>query len=216
MNATLRSWVPELRPLLVITLLLFLITAVAYPLATTGVGQLVFGDQANGSIKSVGGVEVGSALVGQEFTSEQYFHGRPSAAGYNGGASSGSNLGPTSAKFLDGIADDPATEADESFDGISQRVAAFREVNGLSAGDTVPADAVTASASGLDPHISPANARLQVARVAEARGVEEAEIRALVEEHVEDPVFGIFGEPRVNVLKLNVALDERYPAPGDE
>lgn len=215
MNATLRSWMPELRPLIVVTLLLFVVTAIAYPLATTGVSQLIFGRQANGSITTVNGIDVGSTLVGQEFTSARYFHGRPSAAGYDAGASSGSNLGPTSRRLLDGVADDPATQDDESFAGIAQRVEAFRELNGLASDQAVPADAVTASASGLDPHISPATAYLQVARVAKARGVDETEIRAVVEEHVEGRVLGVFGEPRVNVLELNIALDERFSAPGD-
>ena len=211
MNSLLRSWVPEFRPLIVVTVVLFLVTAVAYPLGTTAIGQLIFGAEANGSITSVDGTDVGSTLIGQAFTSEHYFHGRPSAAGYNAAASSGSNLGPTSSKFLDGASDDRATDGDESFDGIAQRVATFRELNGLAADQPVPADAVTASASGLDPHISPATARLQVKRVAEARGVDESEVAALVEESIEDPVLGVFGEPRVNVLTLNLALDRRFP-----
>ncbi|HMO95807.1 MAG TPA: K(+)-transporting ATPase subunit C [Tepidiformaceae bacterium] len=211
MNAALRSWIPELRPLLAVPFLLFLITAVGYPLAVTGVGQAIFGAKANGIIATVDGVPVGSHLVGQEFTSVHYFHGRPSAADYDAAASAGSNLGPTSAKFLDGVADDLATAEDESFTGVTQRVETFRRVNGLDADQAVPADAVTASASGLDPHISPANARLQVARVARARGIDEAALTALVEDHVEKAVFGIFGEPRVNVLELNIALDRRFP-----
>lgn len=198
MNSLIRSWAPEFRPLIVVSVVLFLITAVAYPLATTLVSQLAFGSQANGSIATVDGVDVGSTLVGQEFTSEHYFHGRPSAAGYDAAASGGSNLGPTSSTLLDDIV---------------ERVAAFREMNGLSDDQPVPADAVTASASGLDPHISPATARLQIPRVAEARGADASEVSALVEDHVESSVLGIFGEPRVNVLKLNTALDERFPVP---
>jgi K+-transporting ATPase ATPase C chain len=214
MNAILRTWLPEFRPLLGITIALFVITSVIYPLVVTGVGQAVFNRQANGSIIKVDGEPVGSSLLGQQFTSEHYFHGRPSAAGagYDAAASSGSNLGPTSDKLLNGIEDDPATtDVDESFAGITQRVAAFREENGLDENAQVPADAVTASGSGLDPHVSPATARLQVARVAAARGADEAAIRDLVEEFVEDPILGIIGAPRVNVLKLNIELDERFP-----
>ncbi len=198
MNAAFRSWLPDLRPLIGITLALFVITGVAYPLAVTLVAQGVFNGQANGSIVDVDGHAVGSSLIGQQFTSEYYFHGRPSAAGdgYDAAASSGSNLGPTSATLLT---------------SVEERVAAFRSENGLPADAPVPADAVTASASGLDPHVSPATARLQVGRVAAARSADEAEVKALVEEFVEDPVLGIFGEPRVNILKLNIELDQRFP-----
>jgi K+-transporting ATPase ATPase C chain len=213
MNSTLRSWAPELRPLIVVSVALFIVTAVIYPLVVTAVSQVAFGHQANGSMVSVEGETIGSTLVGQEFSSELYFHGRPSAAGYNAAASSGSNLGPISTKLLDGVADDPSTEADESFDGVTQRVAAFRELNGLPDDVPVPADAITASASGLDPHISPATARLQVQRVADARGADAAAILGLVEDHVEESVLGIFGEPRVNVLELNIALDQHFPLP---
>lgn len=199
------------RPLAVVTAMLLLITAVAYPLLITGVGQVAFKRQANGSMISVGGQEVGSSLVGQAFAGDQYFQGRPSAAGagYDGASSSGSNLGPTSAKLIDGI-HDPANP-DIDFDGIKDRAAAFREANGLAADAVLPADAVTASGSGLDPHVSPATARLQVARVAKARGATEPAVRALVDEFTEGRVLGVIGEPRVNVLKLNIALDERFP-----
>lgn len=199
------------RPLAVVTAMLLLITAVAYPLLITGIGQVAFNRQANGSMTSVGGQEVGSSLVGQVFAEVQYFQGRPSAAGtgYDGASSSGSNLGPTSAKLIEGI-HNPANPAGD-FDGVKDRVAAFRELNGLSDDVAIPADAVTASASGLDPHISPATARLQVARVAKARGATEPTVRALVEEFAEGRVLGVIGEPRVNVLKLNIALDERFP-----
>ncbi len=202
-----RSWVPELRPLIAVTFVLFLITAVIYPLAVTGAAQLVFPRQANGSIVKVNGQEVGSSLVGQQFTEAYYFHGRPSAAGdgYDAASSSGSNLGPTSNKLLNG------TQGDDLFDGIAQRVQAFREENGLSGDAEVPADAVTASASGLDPHVSPATARLQVERVAAARHADPEAVRDLVEHHIEHPLLGIIGEPRVNVLKLNIALDEQFP-----
>jgi K+-transporting ATPase ATPase C chain len=193
-----------------------LITTLAYPLAVTGIAQALFNRQANGSFIEVDGRPVGSSLVGQSFTGEAYFWGRPSAAGagYDAASSSGSNLGPTSAKFINGVEDDPSTpDIDESFAGIVQRVAAFREANGLGESVEIPADAVTASASGLDPHLSPATARLQVGRVAAARGVPEEEIRELVDDHTESAFLGFIGQDRVNVLKLNLALDERFPLP---
>ncbi len=201
----------ELRPLVAIIVGLMLVTAVAYPLVVTGVGQLVFHRQANGSIVSVDGTDVGSSLIGQQFTEPQYFHPRPSAAGdgYDASASSGSNLGPTSDKLINGIHDpnDPSSD----FDGIKDRVAAYRTENGLSDDVPIPSDAVTASASGLDPHISPANARLQIARVAKARGASDSDIKNLVDDQTEGRVFGFIGEPRVNVLKLNMALDQKFP-----
>lgn len=186
------------RPMLVITALLLVITAVAYPLVVTGVAQVLFPRQANGSLVTVGSTEVGSSLVGQSFTSDAYFQGRPSAAGdgYDASASSGSNLGPTSQKLMDRVA----------ADGES-----FREANGLTADAALPSDAVTASASGLDPHVSPATAQMQVARVAAARGVAAAAVSQLVNEHTEGRTLGLIGEPRVNVLRLNIALDEQFP-----
>jgi K+-transporting ATPase ATPase C chain len=214
MNAT---WVQirgELRPLLVVTATLLVITSVLYPLAVTGIAQGLFNRQANGSILEVDGEPIGSSLVGQTFEGVAYFHPRPSAAGsgYDAANSSGSNLGPTSAKLIQGIEDDPATtDVDESFAGIQQRAAAYREENGLDPEAEIPADAVTASASGLDPHISPANARLQVQRVAAARGVSADEIRALVDDYTEEAFLGFIGQDRVNVLKLNLALDEQFP-----
>ena len=199
----------EIRPLLAIAVTLLLITAVIYPLAVFGVGQLAFHRQANGSITTVGGNAVGSSLIGQEFTQPQYFHPRPSAAGYNAAASTGSNLGPTSALLINGVHD----AADQSNDvaGIKDRVAAFRKENGLAASVNVPADAVTASASGLDPDVSPATARLEVARVARARGAPDVEVRALVDQYTEGAFLGFIGQPRVNVLQLNLALDQRFP-----
>lgn len=188
----------ELRPLFSLTMGLLLITAVAYPLAVTGIGQALFNRQANGSIVEAGGSEVGSSLLGQSFTEDYYFHGRPSAAGdgYDASASSGSNLGPTSQTLVDRVNEDGA---------------AFRDANGLATDAVLPADAVTASGSGLDPHISPATAQLQVTRVAEARGVSKQDIRTLVDEFTEGRQLLLIGEPRVNVLKLNIALDERFP-----
>jgi K+-transporting ATPase ATPase C chain len=184
----------ELRPALVSFLLLTAITGVVYPLAVTGIAQALFADEANGSLIESGNRLAGSSLIGQPFSSAEYFLGRPSATApqpYNGAASSGSNQGPTN----------PALAK-----AVTERVAALRA---LDPGNTapVPIDLVTASASGLDPHISLAAAEYQVARVARVRGRPEAEIRKLVEAATEDRTFGILGEPRVNVLELNLALD---------
>ncbi len=178
--------------LVVLTVLLGLI----YPIVMTGIAQLLFPYQANGSlVKDGSGKVIGSALIGQNFADPKYFHPRPSAAGQNGydaTASGGSNLGPTNQKLIDAVKD---------------RATTYREENGLAADAQVPADAVTASASGLDPDISPANAHIQVARVAKARGLSDAQVKALVDEHTQGRTLWIFGEPRVNVLELNLALD---------
>jgi K+-transporting ATPase ATPase C chain len=207
----LAAWKAELRPLFAVTIVLIIITAVLYPLAVTGIGQAAFNRQANGSLVKVNGNDVGSSLVGQQFSGDQYFQGRPSAAGagYDASNSSGSNLAPTSDKLINGIHDaaDPST----SFDGLKDRATAFRQANGVAASVLLPSDAVTASASGLDPHISPATALLQVNRVAQARGASEADTLNLVNQYTEEPVLGFIGQPRVNVLKLNIALDQRYP-----
>lgn len=183
-----------------------LVTGAAYPLLTTGVAQLLLPAQASGSLIERGGVVVGSRLIGQNFTQAQYFHPRPSSttapdpqdasktveAPYNAGASAGSNQGPTNAALIAAVA---------------RRSAAYRAANGLAADAAVPVDAVTASASGLDPHISLANARLQVARVAQARGLTVEAVQVLLAEHTEGRLLGLLGEPRVNVLTLNLALD---------
>jgi len=176
------------------TLVLCVITGVVYPGIVTGLGQLLFRRQANGSLVSVNGRVVGSELIGQQFTQPRYFHPRPSAAGngYDATASSGSNRGPTDAKLADTL--------------IAGRVASAVAVEHATKGQ-VPSDMVTASGSGLDPHISPANAYMQVARVAQARGADSTAVRALLDRHVEGRQFGFFGEPRVNVLLLNIALD---------
>jgi K+-transporting ATPase ATPase C chain len=203
----LKQLVPSVRAVLVLALL----TGLAFPLAITGLAQVLFKGQADGSLIRRDGVVVGSRLIGQSFAKPEYFHPRPSAAGsgYAGEASGGTNLGPTSAKLLDGLPDDPATkDADESFAGVKQLVEAYRAENGLSTATPVPVDAVTRSASGLDPHISLANARLQAPRVARARGMDEAAVLAAVARHTAGRTFGLLGEPRVDVLLLNLALDQ--------
>ena len=191
-----RDVLSALRPTLVLTLLFALLLGIGYPLALTGVAQLAFPRQANGSLIEAGGRPVGSALIGQGFARPGYFHPRPSAAGtgYDAAASSGSNLGPTSRALADRVKGD---------------VAALSVPSGM----TAPPDLVTTSASGLDPHISPAGAYFQAPRVAAARGVSEPAIRQLISEHIEGPALGFLGEPRVNVLELNLALD-RMQAPG--
>ena len=190
----------QLRPAIVLTVVLCAITGVVYPGIVTGLAQLLFPRQANGSLVRVNGRVVGSALIGQPFTQEWYFHSRPSAAGsgYDGTASSGTNKGPTDSKLADTLIADAVNEAGAT--------------NGAVKGQ-VPTDMATRSASGLDPHISPANAMLQVARVASARAADSAAVRALVDRHIEGRQFGFFGEPRVNVLLLNIALDSAFARP---
>ena len=190
--------VQHLRTAVLLTVVLLLLLGVAYPLVMTGISQVAFPNQANGSlVRDSSGTVIGSSLLGQNFTQPQYFHPRPSAAGsdgYDATASGGSNLAASNQKLIDNVTD---------------RVAAYREENGLAADATVPVDAVTTSASGLDPDISPANALLQAARVARARNMSEDQVRSLVNQYTEGRTFGILGEPRVNVLKLNLALDNR-------
>jgi K+-transporting ATPase ATPase C chain len=188
----------QLRPALVATAALMVITGLAYPGLVTVIAQLLFPRQANGSLVVVHGRVVGSALIGQRFARAAYFHGRPSAAGagYDDTLSGGSNLGPTSAKLADTL--------------IPQAVDSEVRLDGAVRGK-IPSDLVTASGSGLDPDISPASATLQVGRVARARGLSEAVVRALVARHTEGRSFGFLGEPRVHVLMLNLALDSVAP-----
>jgi potassium-transporting ATPase KdpC subunit len=240
----------ELGPGFRFTLALTILTGLLYPAVMTGVSELVFPKQANGSLVTVNGKVVGSSLIGQSFAKPEYFHPRPSAAGsgYDATASSGTNLGPTSAKLLHGTTkmDDKKNEVVD-FDGINLRIVhycvdndipyessvpldQFKDAHGdlddvklikafnddkapltFKAKTPIPQDAVTASASGLDPHISPANAETQAARVAKARGVAPDQVKPLIAQFTDQADWGFLGEPRVNVLLLNVALDQRFP-----
>ncbi len=187
----------QLRPAVMLLIMLTLITGVAYPGIVTAIGQVAFPSQANGSFITVNGSQVGSSLIGQAFSDPKYFWGRPSAAGvttsnpagYDGTSSAGSNLGPTSKALID---------------RITASVDQLRQANG---NGPVPVELVTTSASGLDPDISPASAEYQVARVAAARGLTPDAVRAVVARHTTQPLFGFIGEPIVNVLELNLDLD---------
>ncbi|MEO8128518.1 MAG: potassium-transporting ATPase subunit KdpC [Bryobacteraceae bacterium] len=188
----------ELRTAFLITLIFTVITGLVYPLVITGIAQTVFTKAANGSLIEANGNVIGSALIGQSFVKPEYFHPRPSAAGpqgYDAGGSSGSNLGPTN----------PALEK-----RLQESAAAFRKENPSFTGP-IPADAITTSASGLDPHISPANAQAQAARIAAARKMTSEQVSALVSRFTEERQLGILGEPRVNVLTINMALDNEAP-----
>jgi K+-transporting ATPase ATPase C chain len=237
----------ELKPGFMMMLVVTVLTGLIYPAVITGIAQVVFRDQANGSLIVSNGQVVGSRLIGQNFTRPEYFHPRPSAAGngYDPTASGGSNLGPTSAKLINGT-----TKVDEKknevvdFDGIEDRIVhycvdndiaydssrpldAFKDAQGnlddvklikafnddkaplvFTPKTPIPADAVTASASGLDPHISPGNAQAQEARVARARGVSVEQVQELVTQHTDGRALGFLGEPSVNVLELNLAMDK--------
>jgi len=188
----------HIRGAIVSTLVLAVVCCGLYPLIVFGISQLLFRDQANGSlIVASDGTVRGSKLLGQSFSDPKYFHSRPSAAGngYDATSSGGSNLGPTSRK-LD--------------DAIKERIAAYRAENGLNGSEPVPADAVTASGSGLDPEISLHNAELQIARVAQSRGLSEDKVRELVQQNTDGRDLSIFGESGVNVLQLNLALDQQH------
>jgi K+-transporting ATPase ATPase C chain len=189
-----RSLIRQLRPAFVALLVLSALTGIVYPLVVTGVAQVAFRHQANGSVVKLGGVAVGSSLIGQDFADVKYFHPRPSAPSYDAMASGASNLGPTNPDFLA---------------QIEKRVADYRTENGLATDQQVPVDAVTASGSGLDPDISVANARLQAARVAKARGMEVGAMMTLIDDHTTGRQWGFLGEPRVNVLAINLALDAK-------
>ena len=196
-----KDFFSEIRAAILSTLVLAVVCCGVYPLVVYGLGQALFHDKANGSlIVDQSGTVRGSKLLGQNFTDPKYFHPRPSAAGngYDAANSSGSNLGPTSQKLNDTIKD---------------RTAAYRSENGLNENQPVPADAVTASGSGLDPHISAQNAHLQIAHVAKARALSEDKVRELVRQNTDSRDLGFLGEPGVNVLKLNLALDARLKQP---
>jgi K+-transporting ATPase ATPase C chain len=202
------EWRQVLLPAIVSILFFTVVLGILYPAAITGIAGVVFPHQAGGSlITDESGNVVGSELIGQEFSAPTYFWGRPSATGpvpYNAAASSGSNYGPLNPALIgpDGL--------------VQSRITALQEANaaaGVTVEGLIPVDLVTASGSGLDPHISPAAARYQAARIAALRGIDEATLQALIDEHTEGRTLGVLGEPRVNVLRLNLALDEQYPLP---
>jgi K+-transporting ATPase ATPase C chain len=185
----------NLMAAVLMTIITTVILGILYPLAITGIAQVAFPNQANGQLIEQDGKVVGSRIIGQAFSKPGYFHSRPSAAGmgYDAANSAGSNLGPTNKKLID---------------AVTANVEAARKEN---PNTPVPIDLVTTSASGFDPHISPAAADFQVPRVAKERGLSETDMKLLVEGHTEGRTFGFFGEPRVNVLELNLALDSQYP-----
>jgi K+-transporting ATPase ATPase C chain len=184
----------HLRPAIALTVVFTLLTGLAYPLAMTGAAQALFPAAANGSLIETEGAVIGSSLIAQPFAGAGYLHPRPSASGWNAAGTGASNLGPTSATLI-------AT--------VAERREAWEAANG----STAPIDALTASGSGLDPHISPENALAQVNRIAAARGVDEGAVRAVIEAATEGQFLGLYGEPRVNVLLTNIALDEAFPMP---
>lgn len=196
----------------IMVVLMTLLFGIVFPLAITGIALVVFPHQAKGSLVINEGKVVGSELIGQSFSKPVYFHPRPSNAGsgYDGANSSGTNLGPTSDKLINGVhkKSQDGNDAPGNFEGVNDLAITYRRVNGLPSDAVLPADAVTRSASGLDPHISPANANLQASRVAKARGMLEEKVRALILKNTEGRAFGLLGEPGVNVFKLNLQLDK--------
>lgn len=186
----------QLLPAVLMLLVMTVLTGLLYPALVTGIGLGVFPDQANGSLVEMDDSVVGSRLLGQTFTDDDFFHARPSAVDYDPSASSGSNLGPTNPELVG---------------AVEERIDRFRAVNGLAPDAPVPVDAITASASGLDPHISPATALLQVPRIAAARGLPAEDVTRLVAEHTNRGFGGVFGAPVVNVVELNIALEEVAP-----
>jgi K+-transporting ATPase ATPase C chain len=190
-----RELLQEIKVSVLATVALIIMLCGIYPLVVWGIAQVAFSSQANGSLVEVQGKVVGSSLMAQGFSSPRYFHPRPSAAGdtgYDGASSGGSNLGPLSQKLVD---------------QVKERLAGYRTENNLPAGTLIPADAVTASASGLDPHISLKNAELQTARVGKARGLSPDQVKQLIDSCTDGPGLGFLGEPGVNVLRLNLALE---------
>jgi K+-transporting ATPase ATPase C chain len=190
------SLIQHLRTAVLMTVVLTVFLGIIYPLVMTGISQVLFNNQANGSlVRDAPGNVIGSAILGQNFSQPQYFHPRPSAAGsdgYDATSSGGSNFGPTNQKLID---------------AVQQRAQDYRTENGLADDALVPVDAVTASASGLDPDISPANALLQANRVAKERGLSVDQVKSLIDQNTEGRTLFVLGEPRINVLKLNLALD---------
>lgn len=189
----------QIRPAITTALGLTVLTGCIFPILLFAIARPLFPRQVKGSLMTRDGVVVGSELIGQAFAKPEYFQSRPSAAGYDGTSSGGTNLGPNNQKLKDGAAD---------FAGIRQLAAEYRRLNGLAPDTPIPIDAVTRSASGLDPHITPTNALLQVPRVARARGLTEEVVRRVVVDHIEGRQLGLLGDPRVSVLKLNLALDQ--------
>lgn len=184
----------HLRPAIALTVVFTLLTGIAYPLVMTSAAQALFPSAANGTLIEMDGTVIGSSLIAQPFAGDAWLHPRASASGWNAAGTGASNLGPTSAALIASVA---------------ERRAAWETANGA----TAPIDAITASGSGLDPHISPENALAQVGRIAAARGVDASAVRAVIEAATEGPLLGLYGEPRVNVLLTNIALDEAFPMP---
>ena len=205
----------QLRAAIVSVLVITILTGLIFPFAITTVAAVVFPRQANGSLIEQNGKVVGSALIGQTFAAPGYFHPRPSNAGsgYDAANSGGTNLGPTSDKLINGIhkKTDDGKDDPGNFDGIKDLADAYRKENNLPATQDLPSDVATRSASGLDPEISPANATLQIGRVAKQRGLSEDQVKKLVDENTAGRQLGVLGEARVNVLKLNLAVDQAAP-----